>query len=360
MNSLEQPIFLGIESSCDDLGMALVQNGEVLAESLSSSMDEHSKFGGVIPEIASRAHLEALDAVYDDLIKKTQSKFPSFSLRDVAAIGVTANPGLIGCLSVGANFAKGLSFGSDKPLYALNHVHGHILAASLSHPLPKDFLALIVSGGHSSLFIVRNFADQSTQISFEEIGSTLDDAAGEAFDKVGRLLGLKYPAGPEIDRFAQSGEVKINFPLPLTEPKFMKEHRYDFSFSGLKTAAVRELEKLSLSDDLLKSNRLKDEGITLEDFCASFAKSVASVLTLKTMWASDEFNLGTIVIGGGFSANSQLRNCLKSACEDKGKELIVPEIKYCTDNGSMIANLTEKMFQQSFPDSILDFSVRSI
>lgn len=326
-------LVLGIETSCDETGAALVQNGKLVAESLASSMTEHIRFGGVIPEIASRSHLESIPAVISELIEKTGDKE---ILQKVDAIGVTAGPGLVGCLSVGLNYAKGLAVGLNKPLYAVNHVCAHILAAGLEKELPKKFLALIVSGGHTSLVLVDG-------LEFKEIGRTIDDAAGECFDKVGRMLGLNYPAGKEIDDLAKKGDFsRYEFPLPLTAAKFDDVHFYDFSFSGLKTAARRILE-----------SRGRDSDFKIEDFCASLAQTVAKLLTLKTLRAVKKYEVETVVIGGGFSANSQLRKVLQKELKKESVELIVPSLKYCTDNGSMIAVLTEKLAEKKPASDLL-------
>ncbi|MDR0951138.1 MAG: tRNA (adenosine(37)-N6)-threonylcarbamoyltransferase complex transferase subunit TsaD [Candidatus Ancillula sp.] len=355
-SSLENPIVLGIESSCDETGMALVQNGRILAESLASSMDEHKRFGGVIPEIASRAHVESLDSVYAELLEKIRVVKPEFKIEDISAIGVTGHPGLIGCLTVGASFAKGLALSLNKPIYDVDHIKAHILAAGLNPDLdkglPDRFLGLIVSGGHSSLFLVENnltsiVDGDKNGPKFTELGGTLDDAAGEAFDKVGRLLGLEYPAGPVIDKLAQEGTPCVDFPRPLTDPKFMDQHKYDFSFSGLKTAAVRFLQSKEATN------------ISKQDFCASFAEAVADVLTIKTIWAAKEYHIDTIVIGGGFSANSQLRGRLKMVANSHKINLIAPPIRFCTDNGAMIANLTEKLYLSEVEENKLDFTVKS-
>lgn len=341
-------IYLGIESSCDETGVAFIQDGQIIASALSSSMEDHQKFGGVIPEIAARKHLEVIDNVMHEAYQQVRSKYPNFKISDISALGVSSAPGLTGALATGVAYAKGLSISLNKPIYGVNHVLAHIMAFGINQKqdnLPKKFLSLIVSGGHTSLVLVDNFK-------FKELGGTLDDAAGEAFDKVGRLLGLKYPAGPEIDKLAKSGdETKIKFPLPLTAKKFENNHKYDFSFSGLKTAAVRELEQIQKTDN--------SQNVTLEDFCASFADATAAVLTLKTLLAADEYKCETIVIGGGFSANSQLRKKLGDECQKRGFEFIAPSLKYCTDNGEMIGNLTYLLHQNNATPNQLSFGVHS-
>jgi N6-L-threonylcarbamoyladenine synthase len=335
-----QTVVLGIESSCDETGAAVVSGGKVLGSSLSTSLDQHIVFGGVIPEIASRMHLEFIDTVVDTALEES-----GLQLQDLTAVAVTAAPGLTGCLTVGCAYAKGLSLGLKLPIYGVNHVLGHIYAASLELAVPQQFLGLIASGGHTSLVLVDG-------LNFTPLGGTIDDAAGEAFDKVGRLLGLDYPAGPKVDQLASRGNPQaLKFPHPLLDAKFDDKHKYDFSFSGLKTAAVRELERQKALPE--------SERVSMEDFCASFAEAVAYVLTKKTARAVEEFKVNTVLIGGGFSANSQLRAKLGEHCAKNGITLIVPPLKLCTDNGEMIANLGEKLICAGAQPTALDFSVRS-
>jgi N6-L-threonylcarbamoyladenine synthase len=338
--SISSPIVLGIESSCDETGVGIVQRGRIIGKALASSMGEHKVFGGVIPELASRMHLEAIDHVMSEALDDAE-----VTLDQVDAISVAAAPGLVGCLSTGVMYAKGLSIGLDKPIYGVNHVLGHIMSATLEEDVPRRFMSLIVSGGHSSLVLVDG-------LEFTPLGGTIDDAAGEAFDKVGRLLGLGYPAGPEIDKLARLGvSSALDFPRPLLGKQFDDTHKYDFSFSGLKTAAVRELER---------QHRLPSEGrVSMPDFCASFAHAVVDVLTLKTIRAVQEFEVDTVVIGGGFSANSQLRDLLGVECERVGAKLIAPPIALCTDNGEMIANLGEKLHLSGARSNSHRFSVSS-
>jgi N6-L-threonylcarbamoyladenine synthase len=345
---LNTQLILGFESSCDETGCGLVSNHQILGESLATSLQQHVEYGGVIPEIAARMHLEVADSVLDDTLEQAGVK-----LEQIDAISVTAFPGLVGCLAIGASYAKGLALGANKPIFGVNHIIGHLLASELDASktapkrLPEQFLGLIVSGGHSSLILRKNATE------FVELGGTIDDAAGEAFDKVGRLLGLNYPAGPEIDRLAKLGNKDaLQFPRPLVGAKFEENHKYDFSFSGLKTAAVRELER--------QARLPQEQRESLEDFCASFAETVADVLTLKTMKAVKEFGVKTVVIGGGFSANTQLRDKLGSACKKDGIHFVCPPIKYCTDNGSMIANLGELLFENDVPESNIAFGVQSV
>jgi N6-L-threonylcarbamoyladenine synthase len=338
-------LVLGIETSCDETGVALVRahadRSELLADVVASSMDEHARFGGIIPEIASRAHLEAMIPTIQRALRTA-----GVGLGDVDAIAVTAGPGLVGPLTIGAAAAKALAVGLGRPLYGVNHVIGHAAVDELVDGLfPDRLMALVVSGGHSSLLLVDDIVTGVT-----ELGSTLDDAAGEAFDKVGRLLGLPYPGGPHIDRLAREGDpLAIRFPRGLTAAKDQAKHAYDFSFSGLKTAVARWVEART------------DAGrpIPVEDVAASFAAAVADVLTAKTIAACVRHGVGTLVVGGGFSANSQLRDLVATRCTEAGIELRIPPIRYCTDNGAMIAALGAAIVRRGLPPSALDLGVDS-
>ncbi|WNB86041.1 tRNA (adenosine(37)-N6)-threonylcarbamoyltransferase complex transferase subunit TsaD [Cellulomonas sp. ATA003] len=335
------PLVLGIETSCDETGVALVRGDDLLVDAVASSMDEHARFGGIIPEVASRAHLEAMVPTVQRALDTA-----GVGLADVDAIAVTAGPGLVGPLTIGAAAAKALAVGLDVPLYGVNHVIGHAAVDELVHgPFPERLMALVVSGGHSSLLLVDDIATDVT-----ELGSTLDDAAGEAFDKVGRLLGLPYPGGPHIDRLAREGDPDaIRFPRGLTAAKDQERHAYDFSFSGLKTAVARWVESC------------QDAGrpVPVPDVAASFAAAVADVLTAKTVAACRRHDVGTLVVGGGFSANSQLRELMATRCADAGIELRIPPIRYCTDNGAMIAALGAAAVRRGLEPSSLDLPVDS-
>jgi N6-L-threonylcarbamoyladenine synthase len=318
---MAEPLVLGIETSCDETGVALVRGNELLVDAVASSMEEHARYGGIIPEVASRAHLEAMIPTIQRALGDAD-----VDLSEVDAIAVTAGPGLVGPLTIGASAAKALSIGLNKPLYGVNHVIGHACVDQLvDGPLPERAMALVVSGGHSSLLMVDDIATNVT-----ELGSTLDDAAGEAFDKVGRLLGLPYPGGPHIDRLAREGDPSaIRFPRGLTAAKDQAKHAYDFSFSGLKTAVARWVEARTDAG----------QAIPVNDVAASFAEAVADVLTAKTIAACHKHGVDTLVIGGGFSANSQLREMAAKRCAEAGIDLRIPPIRYCTDNGAMIAAL---------------------
>lgn len=338
---MAEPLVLGIETSCDETGVALVRGDELLVDVVASSMEEHARYGGIIPEVASRAHLEAMIPTIQKALGDAD-----VDLSEVDAVAVTAGPGLVGPLTIGASAAKALSIGLNKPLYGVNHVIGHACVDQLvDGPLPERAMALVVSGGHSSLLLVEDIATNVV-----ELGSTLDDAAGEAFDKVGRLLGLPYPGGPHIDRLAREGDpTAIRFPRGLTARKDQAKHAYDFSFSGLKTAVARWVEART------------DVGqeIPVHDVAASFAEAVADVLTAKTIAACQAHGVDTLVVGGGFSANSQLREMAAKRCAEAGINLRIPPIRFCTDNGAMIAALGSAVLRAGVAPSNLDIPVDS-
>ncbi|MEU2200764.1 tRNA (adenosine(37)-N6)-threonylcarbamoyltransferase complex transferase subunit TsaD [Isoptericola sp. NPDC019482] len=335
------PLVLGIETSCDETGVALVRGDELLVDAVASSMDEHARYGGIIPEVASRAHLEAMVPTIRRALGEAD-----VDLSEVDAIAVTAGPGLVGPLTIGASAAKALAIGLNKPLYGVNHVIGHAAVNQLvDGPFDGRTMALVVSGGHSTLMLVDDVATNVT-----ELGSTLDDAAGEAFDKVGRLLGLPYPGGPHVDRLAREGDPEaIRFPRGLTAAKDQAKHAYDFSFSGLKTAVARWIEACV------------DAGreVPAADVAASFAAAVADVLTAKTIAACRQHDVETLVVGGGFSANSQLRDMAAKRCAEAGIDLRIPPIRYCTDNGAMIAALGSAVVRAGAAPSSFDFPVDS-
>jgi len=334
-------LVLGIESTCDETGVALVRGTELIADVTASSMDEHARFGGIVPEVASRAHLEAFVPTLEEALSRSE-----VALGDVDAIAVASGPGLVGSLTVGVSAAKALSLALNKPLYGVNHVIGHAVVDELVHgEFPDRTMALVVSGGHTSLLLIDDIATGVT-----ELGHTLDDAAGEAFDKVGRLLGLPYPGGPHIDRLAREGDPEsIRFPRALTAPKDQAKHAYDFSFSGLKTAVARWVENC------------RDSGreVPVADVAASFAAAVADVLVAKTLHACQEHGVETLVIGGGFSANSQLRELAQARGEAAGIDVRIPPIRYCTDNGAMIAALGSALVRRDVRPSPLNLGVDS-
>ena len=335
---MTDPLILGIESTCDETGVALVRGRDLLGETVATSMDEYARFGGIIPEIASRAHLESFLPTMTEALDRA-----GVALADVDAIACAAGPGLIGSLTVGTAAAKALAVATGKPLYGVNHIIGHIAVDELVHgELPTPAVGLVVSGGHSSLLMINDLAGDVV-----ELGSTLDDAAGEAFDKVGRLLSLPYPGGPHIDRLARTGDPRaIPFPRGLAKPSDRRAHPYDFSFSGLKTAVARHIE--SLTDAEIQATRA--------DIAASFSEAVNDSLTERAIAACLAYECETLVIGGGFSANSRLRELVAERAEPHGIGVRIPPIKYCTDNGAMIAALGSVLARSGVAPSGLAFS----
>lgn len=332
-------LILGVETSCDETGIALVRNGELLADVTATSMDEYARYGGIIPEIASRAHLEQFVPTLDAALEKA-----GVTLDEVDAIAATAGPGLVGPLTVGVSAAKSLALALNKPFYGVNHIIGHIAVDQLVHgAFPERFIGLVVSGGHSHLLDIRNIATDVV-----ELGGTLDDAAGEAFDKVGRLLGLPYPGGPHIDRLSKEGDRHaIRFPRGLSRVKDKDVHAYDYSFSGLKTAVARHIEGLEA----------RGEEIPKADIAAGFSEAVTDVLSRKAFEACKRNDCDTLVIGGGFSANSRLRELAEERAAEYGVTVRIPPIRYCTDNGAMIAALGWEMVRNGVEPSPLNITV---
>ncbi len=330
---MSEPLILGIETSCDETGVALVRGCELLGDSVASSVDQHVRFGGVVPEVASRAHLEAMTPTVRRALDNAGVK-----LSDVDAVAVTAGPGLAGALLVGVSAAKAYAMALGKPLYGVNHLVGHVAVDQLEHgPLPKPSIALLVSGGHTSLLLVNDLATDVVSL-----GDTVDDAAGEAYDKVARLLELPYPGGPPIDQAAQRGNPKtIRFPRGK-----WGDGTYDFSFSGLKTAVARHVE-----DSERRGNPL-----VVADIAAAFQESVVDVLTRKAVDACVEHGVSTLVISGGVAANSALRALAQQRCGEAGIELRVPRPRLCTDNGAMIAALGAEVVAAGLPPSALDLA----
>ena len=336
-----QPLVLGIESSCDETGIGIVRGTTLLANVISSSMDQHARFGGVVPEIAARAHLEALQPAIREALKTAQ-----VSLDELDAIAVTNGPGLAGALMVGVGAAKALAVATGKPIYAVNHLVGHVGVDVLERgQVETPTIALLVSGGHTSLLLVRDLLDDVVLL-----GETIDDAAGEAFDKVSRLLGLGYPGGPQIDKAAATGDPKaIRFPRGLTLPKDMEKHRYDFSFSGLKTAVARWVE--------VAEN--KGEDVPVADVAASFREAVVDVLVSKAVAACVDHNVPRLLLGGGVVANARLRQLAAEKCQAAGIELRIPALDLCTDNGAMIAALGAQLVMAGRAPSSLSFAADS-
>ncbi len=335
-----EPLILGIETSCDETGVGIVRGRTLLADTVASSVTEHARFGGVVPEIASRAHLEAMTPTLARACADA-----GVSLADIDAVAVTGGPGLVGALLVGTSSAQALAWAIDKPLYAVNHLAAHVAVDQLEHgPLPEPSIALLVSGGHTSLLMV---ADVATDI--VPLGTTLDDAAGEAFDKVARVLGLPFPGGPEIDRVAQDGQITIQFPRGLTGTRDMAEHRFDFSFSGLKTAVARWVEARVASG----------EPVPVADVAAAFQEAVVDVLVTKALDACREHGVDHLIIGGGVAANSRLRALAASRGEAAGITLRVPRPGLCTDNGAMVAALGSAMVTRGVEPTGLAFRAES-
>ncbi|WBB96289.1 MULTISPECIES: tRNA (adenosine(37)-N6)-threonylcarbamoyltransferase complex transferase subunit TsaD [unclassified Solwaraspora] len=337
----DEPLVLGIETSCDETGVGIVRGHTLLADALASSVAEHARFGGVVPEVASRAHLEAIVPTMRRALDDA-----GVTLADIDAIAVTAGPGLAGALLVGVAAAKGYAIATDKPVFGVNHLAAHVAVDTLEHgPLPEPAIALLVSGGHSSLLLVDDLTAGVTPL-----GATIDDAAGEAFDKVARLLGLPFPGGPPIDRSARDGDAAaIAFPRGLTAPKDLAAHRFDFSFSGLKTAVARWVE----------ARERAGEPVPVADVAASFQEAVCDVLTAKAVDACRDRGVETLVIGGGVAANSRLRAMAEQRCERYGIRVRVPRPKLCTDNGAMVAALGSHLVAAGVPASRLDLPADS-
>jgi N6-L-threonylcarbamoyladenine synthase len=345
MNRME-PLVLGIETSCDETGIGIVRGSRLLANTIASSMDEHARYGGVVPEVAARAHLEALTPSLRSAIDTA-----GIDLGELDAIAVTSGPGLSGALMVGVGAAKALAVSLGKPIYAVNHLVGHVGADLLDadggpgRELELPTIALLVSGGHTSLLHVRDLTSD-----VELLGETIDDAAGEAFDKVARVLGLPYPGGPQIDRVARDGDPRaIRFPRGLTHPKDLVLHRYDFSFSGLKTSVARWVE------------RYVDAGeeIPVADVAASFREAVADVLIGKALAACRDRGVPRLLLGGGVVANARIRDLATERAADAGVALRIPALSLCTDNGAMIAALASQLIMAGHAPSTLEFGADS-
>jgi N6-L-threonylcarbamoyladenine synthase len=344
-----QPLVLGIESSCDETGVGIVRGTSLLSNTVSSSMEEHVRFGGVIPEIASRAHLDALVPTLKQSLAEA-----GVTLEEVDAVAVTAGPGLAGALMVGVCAAKALAVATGKPLYAINHLVAHVGVGVLQADgetagvLPQNLGALLVSGGHTEILRIRSITDD-----VEMLGSTIDDAAGEAYDKVARLLGLGYPGGPAIDKLARTGNAKaIRFPRGLTQPKYMGTseqpgpHRYDWSFSGLKTAVARCVEQFEA----------RGEAVPVADVAAAFQEAVVDVITSKAVLACREKGITSLLLGGGVAANSRLRQLTGERCSAAGITLHVPPLDLCTDNGAMVAALGAQLMMAGIGPSGIAFA----
>ena len=339
----DEPLVLGIETSCDETGVGIVRGHTLLADAVASSVDEHARFGGVGPEVASRAHLEAMVPTIERACETA-----GIALHDVDAIAVTSGPGLAGALLVGVAAAKALAIGLGKPLYGVNHLAAHVAVDQLEHgPLPEPCLAMLVSGGHSSLLRVEDVTRSDGGVA--PMGSTIDDAAGEAFDKVARLLGLPFPGGPHIDRAAREGHVTIDFPRGLTSRRDLERHRFDFSFSGLKTAVARWVE----------TQQRDGVAVPVGDVAASFQEAVCDVLVRKALDAATSEGIEDLLIGGGVAANSRLRAMAVERAERVGVRVRVPRPGLCTDNGAMVAALGAELVARRRDPSALDLPADS-
>ncbi|OXS54135.1 tRNA (adenosine(37)-N6)-threonylcarbamoyltransferase complex transferase subunit TsaD [Rossellomorea vietnamensis] len=314
-------VVLGIETSCDETAVAIIRNGtEIVTNIVSSQIESHKRFGGVVPEIASRHHVEQVTYVLEEALDQA-----GMTMEDIDCVAVTEGPGLVGALLIGVNAAKALAFAHDKPLVGVHHIAGHIYANRLVKEMRFPLLSLVVSGGHTELVLMKDHG------SFEVIGETRDDAAGEAYDKVARTLGLPYPGGPHIDKLAHVGEASLDLPRA-----WLEEGSYDFSFSGLKSAVINTL------------HNAKQKGMTIhpEDLAASFQASVVDVLVTKTVKAVREYGVEQVLLAGGVAANKGLRAALQEAFEGMEAELVIPPLSLCTDNAAMIAAAGTVLFQQ--------------
>lgn len=317
----EEVIILSIETSCDETACSIVKNGnDILSNVVISQIDSHKRFGGVVPEIASRHHVETITMVIEEAMAEANMK-----PEDLTAVAVTEGPGLIGALLVGINTAKAFSFAHDLPLIPVHHIAGHIYANQLEEELKFPLVSLIVSGGHTELIYMKD------HLSFEVIGETRDDAVGEAYDKVARVIGLPYPGGPQVDSLSAEGEDTFNFPRSYLEPG-----SYDFSFSGLKSSVINTLH----------NNKQKGIEVKTADVAKSFQQSVADVLTRKTMDAVASCDVNHLIVAGGVAANEGLRSRFEALCEEKNIQLSIPALKFCTDNAAMIGAAAYHLYRK--------------
>jgi N6-L-threonylcarbamoyladenine synthase len=318
-------ILLGIDTSCDDTAAAVVENGtKILSNIVSNQTEIHKKYGGIVPELASRRHIEMIWPVVDEALKTA-----SMNLEDLSGVAVCHGPGLIGSLLVGCSFAKALCYSKGIPLVAVNHLEGHIFSSFLEEPKPSfPFLVLIVSGGHTCLYSVDDFAK------YRELGRTRDDAAGEAFDKVAKLLGLGYPGGPVIEKNAQEGN-----PRAIDFPRAYLPESFDFSFSGIKTAVLNYVKKaIRPTIHPMPSELLNLNSELIKDIAASFQASIIDVLVRKTEWAIKKEGMKRVVLTGGVAANNELRKKMKEMGDKRRAEIFIPSAYLCTDNAAMIAS----------------------
>ncbi len=320
-------IVMGIETSCDETSVSLVKDGkEVLANIVLSQIDIHKAYGGVVPEIASREHVKGITLVFDQAMKQANKEY-----KDIDLIAVTTGPGLIGSLLIGVNAAKVVSLNYNIPIIGVQHISGHIYANNIENTMEFPLLALVVSGGHTELILMNNHFE------FEKLGETLDDAVGEAYDKIARVLGLSYPGGPQVDKFAQTGKDTYYFPRPMID-----SGDFNFSFSGLKSHVINFNHNL----------KQRQETINVNDFCRSFQDAVTDVLVKKTEAAKNQYSVKQVIVAGGVAANKGLREKMKNTITDV--PVYFPGIKYCTDNAAMIAVAGYFKFQKYHkPDDYL-------
>lgn len=322
-------IILAIESSCDETAVAITKDGELLANIVSTQIEVHQKYGGVMPEIASRLHCENIAVILQEALQKA-----SITMEEVSAVAVTRGPGLIGALHVGLQAAKTLCLLYDKPLIPVHHLTGHIYANEYNQPLKFPMLAIVVSGGNTELVIMKD------HLNFEIIGETKDDAIGECYDKVARVMGLPYPGGIPIDRLAKKGKHTYFLPKPLAHST------YDFSYSGLKTAVI----------NLVHKKKQQGEEICVEDLCCSFQETAIGMILEKALHAVEEYHVKQVTLAGGVSANSYLREQICKKLEGSGVEVVIPPMWCCTDNAAMIAKVAEHLYEEKLFAS-LDVSV---
>lgn len=328
---MKDTLILAVESSCDETSMSIVKNGSVeIATVVLSQIDIHKNFGGVVPEIASRSHIENITIVLDELLNKA-----GIPIDEITAIGVTYGPGLIGSLLIGVEAAKTISLVTGKPLIPVHHIAGHIYANNLEERLQFPLIALVVSGGHTDLIYMKE------DYSFQKIGGTLDDAVGECYDKVAKVLGLPYPGGPLVDNFAHQGKDTYNLPYPLDDKS------YNFSFSGIKSAVI----------NLIHNEKQKGKEVEVKDVCTSFQKRVVTILTKKTMRALKEYGVQNLIVAGGVSANSGLREELAKQCQKEKIHLSFPQINHCTDNAAMIGAAAYFAYQKGI---VADLSLNAV
>ncbi|SFQ88369.1 N6-L-threonylcarbamoyladenine synthase [Priestia endophytica DSM 13796] len=320
--TMKKELILAIETSCDETAVAIIQDGkEIIANVVASQIESHKRFGGVVPEVASRHHVEQMTIVIEEALQQAK-----LTMEDIDAVAVTEGPGLVGALLIGVNAAKALAFAHNKPLIGVHHIAGHIYANRLVKEMQFPLLALVVSGGHTELVYMED------HITFEVIGETRDDAVGEAYDKVARTIGLPYPGGPHIDRLAHEGEPTLDLPRA-----WLEKDSFDFSFSGLKSAVINTLHNA----------KQRGEEIKPEDLAASFQESVIEVLVGKTLKAAEKYNVKQVLLAGGVAANRGLREELQKTFEpfDKQLELIIPPLPLCTDNAAMIGAAASELYK---------------